>query len=504
MNIYKRKKQWKWLLFALAVVIVTISLWYTNTLVSKIALDEKEKVKLWAEAIQRRASLVKYTEILFERIKSEEKKRVQLWAEATKRLIQADIDEDLTFYSDIIAGNTNIPVVLTDENKRIISAKNVNFSMDTIKTLEGDILEEFSVYPPITVHIFQNKRSYLFYKESLIFNELRNILDDLISSFLAEVVNNAASVPVIITDSTLQNIIAYGNIDTTLMKDPDYVANTIETMTSSQQFFEIELLNYGRSFVFYKDSYLLTQLRYFPYIQFAAVGFFLLISYLLFSMARKAEQNQVWAGMAKETAHQFGTPLSSLMAWVELLKIREKNNTDILDEIENDITRLEVITDRFSKIGSIPKMEVTDLNGIVEKAVNYMKVRTSKKIKYSVQKNEQNLQVPLNVHLFSWVLENLIKNAAESISGEGDIQIHITDAGKKAIIDVTDSGKGIPKRQFKTIFSPGYTSKKRGWGLGLSLSQRIIEKYHKGRIFVKQSALNKGTTFRIVLRKHIN
>ncbi len=500
MQIYKRKRLWKWLLFALAAIIVSASLAYTNKLVNKIAADERENVKLWAEAIQKRASLVKYTELLFERLKVEEKKRVQIWAEATKRLINADINEDLTFYSDIIAGNTNIPVVLTDENRRIISAKNVDFSTDTMPFLEGDILEAFLVYDPITVYIFDNKSSYLFYKESLLFHELRNVLDDIISSFISEVVNNSASVPVIITDSTFKNIIAYGNIDSTVILDTADVHDVIETMTSSQQFFEIELINYGRSYVFYKDSFILTQLRYFPYFQFVAIGFFLLISYLLFSIARNAEQNQVWAGMAKETAHQFGTPLSSLLAWVELLK--EKNvDPVILKEIENDINRLDVITDRFSKIGSIPKMEKVNLNDVVVEVINYMKLRTSKKILIDITSDCPQLEVPLNVHLFGWVIENLIKNAAEAIVDKGQISIHITENPKKVFIDVSDTGRGIPKRDYKSIFSPGYTSKKRGWGLGLSLSQRIIEKYHAGRIFVKQSTMQKGSTLRIALKK---
>ena len=484
----------------MAVIIVSISLWYTNILVRKIALDEKEKVKLWAEAIQRRASLVKYTENLFEKLKIEERKRVQLWAEATKRLINAGIDEDLTFYSDIISGNTNIPVILTDEKDNIISAKNVDFNTDTFNILTGKVKQDFTVFEPIVVNIFHNKKSYLYYKESLLFNELRNVLNDIISSFIAEVVNNSASVPVIITDSSRQNIIAYGNIDTTLIKDKNNTKEIISTMTSGNQFFEIELVNYGKSYVFYKESYILTQLRYFPYIQFIVIGLFLLIAYFLFSMARNAEQNQVWAGLAKETAHQIGTPLSSLMAWVELLKEKEENKS-ILNEIDKDINRLTNITNRFSKIGSIPTLNDANLCNVIEECVDYMKLRTSKKIKYTTNMNVENIILPLNINLFEWVIENLLKNAAEAIGGEGEIVIDISETENKAIIDCTDSGKGIPKRKFKTIFNPGYTSKKRGWGLGLSLSERIIEKYHRGRIFVKQSSPNKGTTFRIILPK---
>jgi len=499
-NIYKKKQIWKWMLFGLATLIVSLSLWYTNILVKKIALDEQEKVKLWAEAIQRRAALVKYTEVLFERLKNEERRRVEIWAEATKRLINADINDDLTFYSDIISGNTNIPVILTDENNKIISKKNVDLDLNNIKYLDGTLMEEFSVYVPITVNIYKNKKSYLYYKESLLFNELRNILNDIISSFIAEVVNNTASVPVIITDSTLNKIIAHGNIDTNMINSPEKIKKTIELMSTGKQFFEIDLVNYGKSYVFYKDSYILTQLRYFPILQFLAIGLFLMISYLLFSISRKAEQNQVWAGMAKETAHQFGTPLSSLLAWVELLKEKD-TDAQIIQEIEKDINRLEVITDRFSKIGSIPKLELTSLNKVIEDSVTYMKRRTSNKIAFNVHCTSQ-IMLPLNTHLFSWVMENLIKNAAEAITDDGEIDILVFEKDKNAIIDVTDTGKGISKRSYKQIFNPGFTSKKRGWGLGLSLSERIIRKYHSGKIFVKQSSLNKGTTFRIVLKKN--
>jgi len=488
------------MLFALATLIVSISLWYTNLLVKNIAHEEREKVKLWAEAIQRRASIVKYTENLFEKLKTEERKRVQLWAEATKRLINADIEEDLTFYSDIISGNTNIPVVLTDEKNNIISAKNVDFDTDTVKILTGNIKDEYSVYEPIVVNIFQNRKSYLYYKESLLFNELRTILDDIISSFIAEVANNSASVPVIITDFSKKKIIAYGNLDSTLINDRIKSDELIGSMTSGNQFFEIELVNYGKCYVFYKDSYILMQLRYFPYFQFIAIGLFLLISYLLFSMARNAEQNQVWAGMAKETAHQIGTPLSSLMAWVELLK-GEEGDKNTVEEIKKDIKRLSDISNRFSKIGSKPKLEDANLCNIIEDYVEYMKQRTSKKIRYITNMHGKNIILPLNITLFEWVIENLLKNAAEAISGDGEIYIDVQENEKNAIIDISDTGKGILKREFKTIFNPGYTSKKRGWGLGLSLSERIIEKYHSGRIFVRQSTINKGTTFRIVLPK---
>jgi signal transduction histidine kinase len=243
---------------------------------------------------------------------------------------------------------------------------------------------------------------------------------------------------------------------------------------------------------------LLLLIKYFPFIQLGVIAFLILIGYSLFSTARKAEQNQVWVGMAKETAHQLGTPLSSLIAWNELIKALGGNDDFI--EIEKDINRLETITERFSKIGSKPQLDKKNISEVLQHAVDYMRSRTSKKIIFTL-KSENNLEVKCNVALFEWVIENLIRNAADAMEGEGQINIHVFDQSQFVYIDIEDTGKGIPKSKFKTVFKPGYTTKKRGWGLGLSLTKRIIENYHGGKIFIKGSEIDKGTTFRIVLNK---
>jgi len=500
LDIYIQKRKWKWLLLAFAFIIVIISLWYTNVLVRKIAKDERQKVETWAEAVQKKATLVSYTERFFEKLKIEERKRVQLWAEATKRLIEADNTEDLTFYSEIISDNTNIPVILTDDKENITATKNVDFNSDSIHKLTGSLKQEFTVYDPIIV-AYGSKKNYLYYKDSRLFTGLRDVLDDLIKSFISEVVINTASVPVIITDSSKSKMIAFGNIDSIKINDRNYANEMLSVMQTQNNPIVVKLYGIGKSYVFYKDSFLLTQLKYYPLVQFIIIGLFLFVAYLLFSTSRNAEQNQVWVGMAKETAHQLGTPLSSLMAWVEILKMK-KIDTATISEIEKDVHRFEIITQRFSNIGSLPKLEKQNIVKSVYDAIDYVMARSSRKVKISVNiSKDVEYAIPLNEPLFEWVIENLCKNAIDAMDGEGKIDISITEENQFIMIDVSDTGKGIFKSKFKTVFKPGYTSKKRGWGLGLTLCKRIIEIYHKGKIFVRNSTIGKGTTFRIVLNK---
>ena len=261
---------------------------------------------------------------------------------------------------------------------------------------------------------------------------------------------------------------------------------------------------FGNSYwlVYYKDSLLLTQLKIFPYVQLLLIAVFLIVAYTAFNSSRKSEQNQVWVGLAKETAHQLGTPISSLMAWIELLKDKfNAENDPLLLEMDNDVKRLEIVADRFSKIGSKPNLEPQVVYDVVKDYVDYFKVRVSNKISFELL-GDTHLKAGLNIPLFDWVLENLLKNAVNAIEGTGLIKVMIRgSAAKKLVyIDVSDTGKGIPRSKFLTVFRPGYTTRKRGWGLGLSLTKRMIENYHNGQIFVKDSELGKGTTFRIILK----
>jgi len=508
LNIYSKKQRWKLLLAGAAILIIVASLWYTNILVKKIATEERKKVKLWAEAIQNKASLVNYTGGLFQKISAEERNKIELWAEANKRIATSDNRNDLTFYLNILERNTTIPVIIIDENGNITNSRNFDFKegIDTTQFLKNQLLlMKKSDNDPIDLvyHISgYTLRQKLYYKDSKIFSELRNVLDDLIQSFISEIVINSASVPVIYTDSSQTNIIEYGNLEGGKTGiGQDFLEATIADMREQNEPIAVTINNQAVNYIFYKDSKLLQQLKYYPYFQFLIIGLFLLISYYLFSTSRKVEQNQVWVGMAKETAHQLGTPLSSLMAWVEYLKLKDVVDENTISELSKDITRLEIITERFSKIGSAPKLELENLNTVVNDSLAYLKVRISKKVNitFRTQSNAE-IYAKLNPSLFSWVLENLIKNAVDAMKGEGNIDIYVTDQSQFVYIDITDSGSGIPRTKHKTIFEPGFTTKQRGWGLGLSLVKRIIENYHAGKIFVKQSDAT-GTIFRIVLNK---
>lgn len=482
-------------------LIITASLYYTNILVEYTRQDERKNVQIWADAIHRKADLVNFTNVLFEQIKNEERKRVGMLAEAQKRLNNATSNDDLNYYLDVISQNTTIPVVQTDERNNIVSVRNVDFSPDTVTKLLGQLRDEFTYYPPIVVNYWANKKFYLYYKDSNIFSELKNALDDLISSFFSEVVLNSASVPVIITDSSQHAVIAYGNLPDSRMKDPVFVSRTLQAMKSQNAPIEVNLADTGIRYIFYKDSFLLTQLKYYPFVMFGVFSIFLLIAYLLFSTARKSEQNQVWVGMAKETAHQLGTPLSSMIGWVELLKLKGLDEETVI-EIEKDVHRLETITDRFSKIGAAARLEPYNIVRVIHDSVNYMKSRVSPKVRFAITPElSSQISAPVNLHLFEWVIENLCKNAVDAMDGNGSIHVEVTEDAGQVLIDITDSGRGIQKSRFKTIFHPGYTSKTRGWGLGLTLSRRIIENYHSGKIFVRSSTLGKGTTFRIILKK---
>ncbi len=501
MNIYSRKKRWKWILFILAILIVTLSLWYTNVLVREIARDERNNIKIWADAIYQKAELVNYTDKFFDQIKEEERKRVELLADAYRILTIIEDSDVLNFFIKFVSENTTVPVVLTDNTGRIKITTNVDFNPDSVIYLREDLLREFTVYPPVNIIYDQDKHDYLYYKESKLFSELRVIIDDLVHSFFSEVVINSASVPVIITDSTRTRVIEYGLLDKEKTGDSLYLIKTLQHMASDNDPIEIELADQGKRFIFYQDSALLTKIKYFPYFQLGVIALFLYISYIFFSSARKSEQNQVWVGLAKETAHQIGTPLSSMIAWIELLKM-EGIKSETITELSQDIDRLNKITDRFSKIGSEPKLKPENIVQVVYDSVAYIRSRASRKVNYNIQQHaEQEIYAPINLHLFEWVIENVCKNAIDAIGGEGNIDIDIREEENLVLIDIADNGKGIPKSRFKTIFNPGYTSKKRGWGLGLSLAKRIINEYHKGRIFVKSSVVNKGTTFRILLRK---
>jgi hypothetical protein len=501
-QIYYKKKRWKWLLFGAGVLIIMASLWYTNIMVRQIAEDERMSIRIWANTIQRKANLVNYTKHFFDQIKEEEYKRALILAEVYRNFRFEESSKTLEFYLHVMEYNTTIPIILTDSKGNITNYKNVDEKeLQGITVMTDSLKKEFSSFEPIKIDFIGNDYLLLYFKESTVFTELRQVLDDLVQSFFSEIVGSSASVPVIVTDSTGTRVIESGNIDKNKLKDHDYVEALVSTMVSENDPIEITLPEFGKSYIYYMNSSLMERIMYYPYVMLAIIGVFLFISYFLFSTARKSEQNLVWIGMSKETAHQLGTPLSSIMAWLELLKMKGENLEEVT-EMEKDVKRLENITERFSKIGSPAKLEPQNLVDVLYESVAYLEPRISKRVKFHINMaSDRQVIIPLNKQLFEWVVENICKNAIDAMNSAGHINIIIEEVNNHVNVDFEDTGKGMHKSEFSAIFKPGYTSKKRGWGLGLSLSRRIIADYHKGKIFVKASVVDKGTVIRIVLKK---
>ena len=375
--------------------------------------NKANKTLLLLSAIGIGIAILWFTNSLVKDLKSEERTKVKIWAKATEQTTHIDnLDEDISFVFEVINHNNTIPVILTDDQGKILYHKN---------------------FPAKKVA----KQGYL-KKQLLLMKE--------------------GSEPIV-----------------------------------------FEYADGKENRIYYKDSIILTRLKYFPYVILLVVALFVLIGYLAFSASRKSEQNKVWAGMARETAHQIGTPLSSLMGWVALLQEKEGVD-DLALEMNKDILRLQTIAERFSKIGSQPELTRLDLTKTLQRSLNYMKDRSSAKVTYNFEVDKV-VYAHINPQLFGWVVENIIRNAIDALGQKGAISLRIKEQNKKIFVDITDTGKGIKSTQLKTVFEPGFTTKKRGWGLGLSLVKRIVEDYHQGQVFVLSSELKKGTTFRIVLNK---
>lgn len=319
-------------------------------------------------------------------------------------------------------------------------------------------------------------------------------------NFLSLVATQNTTIPIIIVEKDGSfNIDA--NIKYNEVRREEVLTRKLKRMKDRVEPIPIELSEDNTQLLYYSESSILRNLRYYPFIQLFVIIVFIAVAYFAFSATQRAEQNQVWVGMSKETAHQLGTPISSLMAWIEILKLQNVDEI-LIKEFEKDTERLEKITERFSKIGSKPELYTANLVESLNSTVNYLRTRSSNKVIFKTSFSENDvIETPLNAALFSWVIENLCKNAIDAMNNNGTISVDLHEKGNQIYIDITDTGKGVPKSQFKTIFQPGYSTKKRGWGLGLSLAKRIIENYHSGKIFIKWSEIGKGTTFRIILNK---
>jgi len=321
-------------------------------------------------------------------------------------------------------------------------------------------------------------------------------------TFVSNIIIGNKTIPAILTDE-FGSIQADINLPANREYDDAYLQKELETMKKANPSIKIESKGVVQ-YLYYKNTRLLSLLQYFPFVQLSLISIFLIVGYFGFSSERRAEQNQVWVGMSKETAHQLGTPISSMVAWYEHLKMEAEGDDyqlGILAEFRKDIARLELIADRFSKIGSKPKLESVNIYKTLQHTFVYMKRRAPKNVEFDFPDASESLRAQVNPPLFDWVLENLLKNALDATGGKGKISAEVFEDEKYVYIDVSDTGKGIPSGKLSTVFQPGYTTKKRGWGLGLSLTKRIVENYHSGRIFVKESQLNRGTTFRIQLPK---
>lgn len=493
MNLYANKQRWKLVLLIAAAIIAGTTLWVSNRIAGTIRAEEQEKVRLWSEAIRQRAELVRYTQQLFEGLSTEEREKADRLASAYRLITDPPRGMDLTFVTDFLWSNRTIPVLIYDANDQLLYDVNVpnGANRDSLRHVM-DQRNGAIVFPEVGTQVY--------WDESVRFSELRAVMDDLIHSFISETVINSASVPVVLTDSSRTRVIRAERVDSAACSNPIELKYLLEEMATRNEPIALDLPMQGRQYLYYADSVVLTQLRYYPAVQLVLIAVFLVVAYLIFSSYRRAEQNQVWVGMAKETAHQLGTPMSSLMAWIGLLEA-EGVSPDYLREMNRDVERLNMVADRFSKIGSKPILVRQSPEAVIQATVDYMRPRIGSQVAMTFEALEGVPDVPLSPPLFSWVLENLLRNAVDAMEGEGTLNLQLTTEGEAVVLDVRDSGKGIPRSQWGQVFAPGFTTKSRGWGLGLSLTKRIIESYHQGKISVHDSRIGEFTTFRIVLPK---
>jgi two-component system, sporulation sensor kinase D len=496
MDLYTSKQRWKLLLVVLALAIVGGSLFYSNQSIQKIGQRERSKAQQWATALRKKAELVELSSQIFAALQEKERQKMALVVRANRTLLDASdlsMSQDVDFALEIIEANKDIPFILLNDDGTISQFRNIDPKTPepTILQLSKNWIKEGRSYQ---IQVFEGMYMTLCHGFSKELVRLQAHSDSLIRSFNADLTDQKSLVPVLLYDPTTKQIEASNLSQKEL--SPSKIKGTIQEMAATYQPIELTIKG-SKKLLYLKDSEEVKQLFWLPYLQFGILGLIVLIGYLLFSMYRKAEQNQVWAGMAKETAHQLGTPLSSMMAWVAYL---EQQDIDpmIAQEMHKDLERLEKITDRFSKIGSGAKLVEGDLAETIENNLNYLKARLSQKVVMQFELDgERPLIVLHNASLIEWVVENICKNAVDAMEGIGTLRIHIQEVAEWVHIDISDTGKGLTPKQFKTIFEPGYSTKKRGWGLGLTLVKRIVEEYHKGKVFVLQSEPEKGTTFRI-------
>jgi hypothetical protein len=516
MNVYSSKQKWKIVLLIIALVIVGLSLWFSNSIVQKVSDKEVFRAKQWAETIKKKAELVELTNRTFRQLRAYERKKIQLYLSAMQEIskpVSGDVFPDYSFPVSIMNENKDIPVILLDDQNQVSTHINVNIEEKDIQSAfpnlsKKEITRKFEDslialaktwelhHQPIRIEVVKGLVITSYYSDSKQILKLESERDSLIRSFNNELIRDTKLIPVVLVDAKSKQLIA-SNLEQNKLSDENF-SKTLNELSAHNKPILLSFKEAGDNELYFGNSPDLEQLQLYPYIQFVIFGLFIFIGYLLFNTFRNAEQNQIWAGMAKETAHQLGTPLSSLMAWVQLL---EAQNIDpsIVQEMQRDVDRLDTVSQRFSKIGSATHLEKGNITETIQGSITYLRPRISNKVAFSFEAPNEPIYVLHNKHLMEWVMENIIRNAVDSMESSGHLTVHIHTSPERVNIDISDTGKGIQPKQYKTIFEPGFTTKKRGWGLGLSLVKRIVKEYHKGKVFVLHSELGKGTTFRINL-----
>lgn len=483
------KNNLKYILLTLTILLALAALWQVQRIANEIRREEQDKVRLWANAISQRAHMLEATQQFFAQATLDEHRKMQMYTDILQSFNDPDLSTDLRFslaYVNYIVDSSHTPIIITTARDSIISVPQELAG----QKLEGDLLEEYSQNPPFHYTIWGMKMT-LYYKESQYYTQLRQVLDGFTRSFLMDITQSSVKVPVLVVDSVSSKVLAYGNLNPKHIKQMRFRNDPIS----------IGLPDGGRALVYYEDTLLLRSLQWLPLFYLFIAIVLIVVSYNLFRTARTAEQNRIWAGLAKETAHQLGTPISSLTGWVEYLQGKELT-PQYASEIGKDLRRLETITQRFSKIGSLPELQESDVREATLAAVGYLQSRSPRRIRFEVTfPDGEPFLAPLNPSLYGWVVENLCKNAIDAMEGEGNVTITASQDARKIYIDISDTGRGMSPTVQKHIFDSGFTTKTRGWGLGLPLARRIVNQYHRGRLYLKYSIPGQGTCFRIVLKK---
>ncbi|AEA42385.1 sensor histidine kinase [Fluviicola taffensis] len=517
MNLYSNKQTWKIVLLIVALITVAASLWVSNSTVQKVSDRERLRAKQWADAIKKKAELVEFTNRAFQQLRGYERRKIKLYLDATKEISKEPTNgnffPDYRFPISIINENKDIPVILVDDENQVSGFINLDFDTTDLRTLNPTltrkeltqkyedsllILTTFweKNHKPFRIEVVKGLTMTYFYTDTKRTIELEKERDSLISAFNNELINDSKLIPVVLMNKENDSLIS-----SNLSKEKTNLKNLRNTLRKLELVNDPIEISFGENQVnllYFDNSDELKQLQFFPYIQFLIIGLFILIGYLLFSTFRKAEQNQVWAGMAKETAHQMGTPLSSLMAWIQILETQDVDQS-IIAEMQKDVERLDTVSQRFSKIGSETQLTQSDIRLTVQGVMDYLRPRISQKVEMTTHFDDEEILVSHNKSLMEWVMENIIRNAVDAMESKGKLDVTIKTVPERVYIEISDTGKGLLPKQFKSIFEPGYTTKKRGWGLGLSLVKRIVKEYHKGKVYVVHSEIGKGTMIRVSL-----